>query len=129
MPRERRRYPYRSRWPNDLHSRLYRAQTEQLSLLHCHDILDTTCDLIVSSSNGTSFYNIHIGPVPTCTCPDFTRRRDLCKHIIFVNTELIGLPVDDPRSFQRAYVSSELRDMMLMLTTFLVLTGFTNNYF
>jgi hypothetical protein len=37
---------------------------------------------------------------------------DLCKHIIFVLTKVVGLGVDNPLVYQRAYLTCELEQLM-----------------
>lgn len=46
-----------------------------------------------------------VGDLPTCSCPDFQRRQDVCKHTIgFVMLKVIGLAKENPLVFQRAYL-------------------------
>ncbi|KAL7567838.1 hypothetical protein ACA910_000581 [Epithemia clementina (nom. ined.)] len=48
---------------------------------------------------------------PTCTCPDFQKRRDLCKHLIFVLVRVVGLSTNDSLAYQKALVTSELETL------------------
>jgi hypothetical protein len=113
MPR--RAHRYRAAWPTDLTTRLFRAQTEDIRVVCVYSVQQTNCHLLIRSQNGENLYDVRITSVPTCTCPDFSRRRDLCKHILFVYVACIGLAPEDPRCFQRALLPAELLGMMQML--------------
>jgi uncharacterized Zn finger protein len=69
--------------------------------------------MIVGSTG--NLYRVHLNKVPTCTCPDFTRTGDLCKHIFYVTLQVIGLGKDDYRSYQRAYTDTEIFELMQLL--------------
>jgi Zn-finger nucleic acid-binding protein len=91
--------------------RINRASTQRLYLVNRDDDVDversTSCSFAVLGSTG-NLYTVVIEEVPSRNCPDFQRKRDLCKHILFVTLKVIGLSRDDPLSFQKAYVPSEL---------------------
>jgi predicted nucleic acid-binding Zn finger protein len=111
---EKRALRYRASCPAKLFERLERAETQRLYLVERNQTSEASCDFVVLGSTG-NVYTVQIGEIPTCTCPDFVRKKDLCKHIMFVTLKVIGLDKHDPRSYQRAYVPSELSDMMQML--------------
>jgi SWIM zinc finger/Ring finger domain len=113
-PTEKRALPYRATCPANLLDRLERAETQRLYLVERNQTTETTCDMVVLGSTG-NVYNVHIGEIPTCSCPDFARKNDLCKHIMFVTLKVIGLDKCDPRSYQRAYLKSELVDMVQLM--------------
>jgi SWIM zinc finger len=102
-PKEKRALRYRAACPAKLLERLERAETQRLYLVERNQTTETSCDMVVLGSTG-NVYNVHIGEIPTCSCPDFARKNDLCKHIMFVTLKVIGLDKSDPRSYQRAYV-------------------------
>eukprot|EP00523_Entomoneis_sp_CCMP467_P010260 CAMPEP_0168737340 /NCGR_PEP_ID=MMETSP0724-20121128/10345_1 /TAXON_ID=265536 /ORGANISM="Amphiprora sp., Strain CCMP467" /LENGTH=366 /DNA_ID=CAMNT_0008784605 /DNA_START=1430 /DNA_END=2530 /DNA_ORIENTATION=+ len=58
-----------------------------------------------------NIYDVCLQHVPTCSCPDFARRGDLCKHLIFVLVRCVGLVVDHPLAYQKAYITSELHEL------------------
>ena len=41
-------------------------------------------ELIVMAGSTGNLYNINIGLVPSCTCPD-NQKGNQCKHIVYVN--------------------------------------------
>lgn len=52
--------------------------------------------LVPSQRSGKS-YTVHLSPVPSCTCPDYEARKQLCKHIYavlhFIQHEKLGTPL------------------------------------
>jgi Ring finger domain/SWIM zinc finger len=113
-PKEKRALRYRASCPAKLFERLERAETQRLYLVERNQTAETSCDMVVLGSTG-NVYNVHIGEIPTCSCPDFARKQDLCKHIMFVTLKVIGLDKSDPRCYQRAYLPSELVEMMQLM--------------
>lgn len=56
-------------------------------------------------------YCVRLDLKPSCTCPDF-KRGNTCKHILFVMLRVLKLPVDDPRVWQKALLTSELEELL-----------------
>lgn len=56
-------------------------------------------------------YDVIISVLPTCTCPDFCYRQQMCKHIYFVLYQVLRVPVDFDLSkkLKRPYVATWLR--------------------
>jgi Ring finger domain/SWIM zinc finger len=52
---------------------------------------------------------------PTCTCPDFLRKQDLCKHIFFVLIKCIGVDVQSYLLYQKAFLSNEIRALFIKM--------------
>jgi hypothetical protein len=104
---EPRSFPYRRLYTWDIAVRMERAQTQNFSLLQSKRIGPTARDYHVAGSTGTQ-YCVRLCHTPTCSCPDFVQRQDLCKHILFVTVCVVGLAIDDPRVFQRGLTTSEL---------------------
>jgi hypothetical protein len=77
---------------------------------------ETTCHFLVEHPAYT-FHDVFIQRIPTCTCNDFFLRKDLCKHILYVNRIIIGLDASDPRCFQQAYTTSEIRRILQLVTS------------
>jgi len=55
-------------------------------------------------------YSINICTRPQCSCPDF-EKGNLCKHILFVYLKVLRVNSSSPLIYQRALLTSELRDI------------------
>jgi Ring finger domain/SWIM zinc finger len=118
---EKRAALFRSSCPFPLRQRLERALTQRLYLVHHDDIpaaksvtADTAVNFTVLGSTG-NVYTVVVSLQPSCNCPDFCRRHDMCKHIMFVLLKVVGLKVDHSLSYQKAYVVSELKELLTKL--------------
>jgi Ring finger domain/SWIM zinc finger len=121
-PAEKRIKRYRPSCPKSLHDRWERAATQRLYLIQQSEIPvhesvvdeSTAVDFTVLGSTG-NVYTVSLGLLPTCTCPDFSRRQDTCKHIMFVLLKVAGLGLDNPLAYQKAYISTELKELFGIL--------------
>jgi hypothetical protein len=113
-PKEKRAHRYRSKSPAKLCERILRARTQRLYLISKEKINEGTYKLTVLGSTG-NVYEVTLGHVPSCTCPDYQRKQDLCKHILFVSLKVLGLSVDNPLVYQKALVTEELDDVFWQL--------------
>jgi hypothetical protein len=119
---EKRAKLYRKTCPIALQERLERAATQRLYLIQQSEIPlmyqegDKGVEFTVLGSTG-NVYTVVLGLVPSCTCPDYCRRQDMCKHIMFVLLKVIGLDVSNPLAYQKAYISSELNELYTILRT------------
>lgn len=112
---EKRLSRFRSQCPAKLHDRLHRANTQRMYLINQSDSPSSPgCIFSVLGSTG-NVYEVRLQHVSTCSCPDFARQKDLCKHIIFVLIKVIGLSPDNPLAFQKAYLTSELEELSEMM--------------
>jgi hypothetical protein len=75
-----------------------------------HTHIHTCCNFVVLGSTG-NVYTVSLQEIPSCTCPDFTRQQDLCKHILFVLVKVAGVSTSNPLAYQKAYVPSELQEL------------------
>jgi hypothetical protein len=116
MRLEGRERPYRELWSRDLRDRLALAETEHLSCLSFSRLDATTCHFLVEETVD-AFYDVYIQRIPACTCHDFIIRQDLCKHILYINRFIIGLDSTDPRCFQQAHTTSEIRAMLQLVSS------------
>jgi Ring finger domain/SWIM zinc finger len=123
-PKEEKRLKrFRDACPVALQERLERAATQRLYLIHQSEIpetasseADSKVDFTVLGSTG-NVYQVQFGKVPTCNCPDFHRRQDMCKHIMFILLKVMGLSPNNPLSYQKAYITSELEELFTILRT------------
>ena len=53
-------------------------------------------------------YTVTLDFRPTCDCPNFKNKKDICKHIFFVLLKVVRLPEDSSILYQKAYLSNEL---------------------
>jgi Ring finger domain/SWIM zinc finger len=119
---EKRAKLYRKTCPIGLQERLERAATQRLYLVQQSKISpmykegEKCVDFTVLGSTG-NVYTVVLGLEPSCTCPDYYRRKDMCKHIMFVLLKVIGLDVSNPLAYQKAYISSELDELYTILRT------------
>ena len=106
---------YRSSCPAKLKERMDRAQGQPLYIVNRGAIIDSTCDLIVMGSTG-NVYTVTLGQIPRCNCPDYSKRADLCKHLLFCTTKVLGFdPSTNPLAYQRAYTKAELEEVFAVL--------------
>ena len=61
----------------------------------------------VAGSTG-NVYHTRINALPSCTCPDWEKRRDTCKHIIFVYLKVLKLPIHSSVIPQKGLLQSEV---------------------
>jgi hypothetical protein len=105
--------------PQNLHARIQRSVQQRMYLVQRPELpagWEEKPDLpvyefVVLGSTGNA-YKVQIDRVPRCTCPDFVRKEDLCKHVFFVLLKCVGI---DPRShllYQKAFLTSEIRDLL-----------------
>lgn len=115
--KEKRALRYRSTCPAKLLERIARAYTQRLYLIEQEpmDEHSTSCALSVLGSTG-NVYTVTLAHIPTCNCPDFQKKQDCCKHLLFVLLKVVGLPRSNPLVFQRAYLSSELEHLFGLLS-------------
>ena len=53
-------------------------------------------------------YTVDLGHQPTCSCPDFLKGQNVCKHVLFVWIRVLQCRKTDPRIWQRALLTAEL---------------------
>lgn len=114
---EKRLRRYRSRPTRKIQDRIDRAASQRLYLVHTEDGPPQhpehggpSCKFSVLGSTG-SLYTVVLSRVPTCGCPDHLKG-NLCKHILFVLTKVVGLPVDSELVYQDALLTSELESIL-----------------
>lgn len=62
-----------------------------------------------------NIYTTQIDHLPTCTCPDFSRRGGPCKHLLFVTLRVLNLPSTDLCIVQQALLTEELQHVLANL--------------
>jgi len=95
--------------------RIDRALTQRLYLVNQEEVVSTNDDeglarsyAVLGSTNNV--YDIHVGKIPTCSCPDFEKGH-LCKHILFVMLKVLRVPQNSPLIYQKALLQSELQSI------------------
>jgi hypothetical protein len=93
--------------------RINRALTQRLYLVNQEEEVDDNDVLarnyaVLGSTNNV--YDIHIGKIPTCSCPDFNNGH-LCKHILFVMLKVLRVRRDSPLIYQKALLLTELQSI------------------
>ena len=73
------------------------------------------CEFFVLGATG-NVYTVILETKPSCTCPD-AARGNTCKHFLFVMLRVLKLPQSDARVWQKAYLSSELEDLLNISAT------------
>mmetsp|Transcript_33744 Transcript_33744/g.48974 ORF Transcript_33744/g.48974 Transcript_33744/m.48974 type:complete len:314 (+) Transcript_33744:1-942(+) len=106
---EKRLRKYRSSAPQGVRDRIYRALSQRMFLIDCTVQDDFNRQYKVLGSTG-NVYDVHIGKLPTCSCPD-SSRGNLCKHVIFVLCRVLYQSQKSPYIYQHALLSSELREI------------------
>ncbi|XP_024521244.1 mitogen-activated protein kinase kinase kinase 1 [Selaginella moellendorffii] len=93
--------------------RMDRAVEHRLYLID-KDI-ETDCSrgsFVILGATG-NVYNVTLDKNPSCDCPDFGRCYT-CKHILFVLLRVVKLPRTDHRLWQKALLSSEVKELLQM---------------
>ena len=110
---EKREFRWRSKCPQKVQERLVRATTQDFVVLKqkkhksSSSTMKPRCSFVIAGETGNQ-YKVVIGTIPTCTCPDYKKRSDHCKHTLFVLNKIVGLDKDDELMYQRAYLVDEL---------------------
>lgn len=121
--KEKRLARYRSSCPIPLRERFVRAMGQRMYLIEKTKV-DLEAQNEVNSNNQlTHFwkfamlgstgnvYTCSLTEQPTCDCPDFCRRQDMCKHLMFVLLRACGLEMSNPLAYQKAYLPSEIQEL------------------
>jgi len=58
-----------------------------------------------------NIYEVTISHIPQCTCPDFQKNDNVCKHILFVYLKVLKVPRGSETIYQKALISSELEEI------------------
>ena len=95
-PKEKRAARWRSKANAKTRDRIARAQSQRLFLVAEHSADEHSRHYAVMGSTG-NIYDIDIGRLPSCSCPDF-RKGNLCKHVLFVYLKVLKVPTPSPRS-------------------------------
>lgn len=89
--------------------RIDRAKSQRLYLLTVDRHVDGWgASFAVLGSTG-NVYKVEFGIKPSCDCPDFLKGRGLCKHVLFIWLRVLRCSSDDPRIWQEALLSMELK--------------------
>lgn len=70
----------------------------------------------VTGSTG-NIYTVTLDYQLTCTCPDFKKRKDVCKHIMYTLVKVVGLPNTSKSVYQKALLTTELVEIHSSLAT------------
>ena len=93
---------------------MYLVQCEELASDWQAQEIPPSCDFVVAGSTG-NIYTVQIANIPTCTCPDFLRKQDLCKHIFFVLLKCIGIEENSFLLYQKAFLNSEIKELFIKM--------------
>ncbi|KAI9874879.1 MAG: hypothetical protein M1830_009183 [Pleopsidium flavum] len=107
---EKRLKMFRNKAPLSYLEKLNRALTQRMFVIDrtrggTEEYPEETIDIAGTTGN---IYNVNIGKLPTCTCPD-NKKGNQCKHIIYVLHNVLKAP--DHLQYQLAFLSSELHQI------------------
>lgn len=120
---EKRLFRTRNKCPKPLQENLGRAMSETMHIQHIPKPLSNTClidfladtsrrdelDLVFRLAGSTgNVYTVNIGEEQTCTCPNFLKRDDVCKHIMYTLVKVVGLPQSSKLVYQKGLLCAEL---------------------
>ncbi|KAI9801385.1 MAG: hypothetical protein M1825_003364 [Sarcosagium campestre] len=110
-PEEKRLRRYRDHAPQSYLDRLDRVMSQRMFVIDRGEISSGENPSATFEMAGTTgnIYTVTISNVPTCTCPDNSRARNQCKHIIYVLVNVLKLR--EPLQYQLAFLSKELREI------------------
>ena len=107
---EKRLKRWRSKPTMEIRKRIQRNKVEDIRFLTKKQITKNHYRFEVAGSTG-NIYSVDITNLPSCSCPDHQKREDVCKHMLFVLMEIIGLAGDDELLYQKAFLTEELAHM------------------
>ncbi|KAL1957156.1 hypothetical protein VTO42DRAFT_6299 [Malbranchea cinnamomea] len=107
---EKRLRMFRKHPPQSYLLKLERARVQRLCVLKrsrtgTDEVPEEVIDIVGSTGN---VYAVHIGKLPSCTCPD-SQKGNQCKHIVYVLYNVLRAP--SHLQYQLAFLSSELREI------------------
>ena len=116
-PPEKRLRQTCTKCPQNLHDWIYHSTSQRMYLVQCEELasdwqaqeIPPSCDFVMAGLTG-NIYTVQIANVPTCTCPDFLRKQDLCKHIFFVLLKCIGIEDNLFLLYQKVFLNSKSRN-------------------
>lgn len=112
--KEKRLKRFRNTCSTSTQQRIDRAKSQCMYLVRCGTIQDDfQCDFVVLGSTG-NVYDVKVGPIPNCTCPDH-QKGNLCKHILFVLLKVMALDAHSHLIYQAAWTSTELQSMFAQM--------------
>jgi len=123
----------RSKCPKNIQENMQRALSQKFALVEhteipsaedwweCQPTTSTTTSrksmtihFVVVGSTG-NVYTVTLDRRPTCTCPYFVRKNDVCKHLFYVLLKVVGLSHESPIVYQKAYLTNELVEIYSLL--------------
>jgi hypothetical protein len=127
---EKRLFRTRNKCPKALQDKLGRAMRETMTMIRipkpigssqlseiladdrCHPCEDSELALAFNMAGSTgNIYTVTLDYRPTCTCPDFEKREDVCKHIMYTLVKVVGLPKTSTSVYQKALLTTELAEI------------------
>jgi len=118
---EHRLLTYRLSLSNDTRQRLRRITEHRIQLISRNEnevdpnawiqkpSLSQRCYSVLGAKGNV--YNVKIGRIPSCTCPDYATRGNTCKHILFVLINVLRVSTDDILLAQKSFLSTELESI------------------
>lgn len=94
-------------------SRKVRGLTQAISLIATIKETNGTKTYIVKGESGNT-YKVSINGTNECTCPDFVKRHEECKHIYFVLGRVLKVDIDDKPKAKVVYNKHLLFENLLM---------------
>jgi hypothetical protein len=90
--------------------RKQRGKSQKIFLINQEIKNENTGNFAVAGTTG-NVYDVVINEKPSCSCPDFTTRRNRCKHIYFILIRILKIHID--KEEQKIYSHEELREMFI----------------
>ena len=128
---ERRLKRFRKQPPQAFLDKLNRAQTQRMYVIDrtrsistiskpsaplaeskkvIHDQDEPLAETVLLAGTTGNVYTVAITTIPTCTCPDFSKNKSQCKHIIYVLA--IVLKAREDLVYQLAFLKNELVEIL-----------------
>lgn len=91
-----------------MNERKTRGTTQKIYLIEQKNISEYVREFAVMGSTG-NLYTVSIKTIPSCTCPDFTKRNKKCKHIYFILMRIMG--INEQYVDEEQYTNYKLKKM------------------
>lgn len=118
-PAEKRLSKFRAHPNQDTLARIQRALSQRLYLVERHVEEEQQQQTFAVLGSTGNIYSVVIQKLPSCSCPDNARDK-LCKHILFVFLRVLRVPSSNPVIWQKALLTSELREIFAAAPSVLV---------
>mmetsp|Transcript_3010 Transcript_3010/g.5318 ORF Transcript_3010/g.5318 Transcript_3010/m.5318 type:complete len:264 (-) Transcript_3010:152-943(-) len=113
---ERRKHRYRPYPSRKIMDRINRTEYHKMSLIESIPVIDNSshelCYEFVILGATRNRYSVRIDLEPSCSCPDFLKHLESCKHILYVFLKVLHCSLKNPVIWQKSLLREELKSVL-----------------